>query len=187
MSAFVTALGNLFKKPATVCYPFEPTYKPTDYRGLIEHVPEVCIWCRRCEIDCLSGAIVFSQDLEGQQTFHYNPYVCIYCGECVAVCPKEGSIFQIAANAAPAVKAQDVNNQWGITFDNAVESRKVYMAEKKRLADLKKAEQAAAAAEAKAAAAATVTTAAAVTPAEQIATAAPIVPPPSEPTAPTAE
>ena len=69
MSAFVTALGNLFKKPATVCYPFEPTYKPTDYRGLIEHVPEVCIWCRRCEIDCLSGAIVFSQDIEGQQPF----------------------------------------------------------------------------------------------------------------------
>jgi len=181
MSAFVTALGNLFKKPATVCYPFEPTYKPTDYRGLIEHVPEVCIWCRRCEIDCLSGAIVFSQDLEGQQTFHYNPYVCIYCGECVAVCPKEGSIFQLAENAAPAVKSQDVNNQWGITFDEAVESRKIYMAEKKRLADLKKAEQAAAAAEAKVAAAATVT------PAEQVATAAPVVPPSSESTATTAE
>ena len=183
MSAFVTALGNLFKKPATVCYPFEPTYKPTDYRGLIEHVPEVCIWCRRCEIDCLSGAIVFSQDLEGQQTFHYNPYVCIYCGECVSVCPKEGSIFQIAENATPAVKAQDVNNQWGITFDNAVESRKLYMAEKKKAADLKKAEQATAAAAAKAAAE--------VAPESvtQVPPVAPSIdtPPPTEPTVPTAE
>ena len=177
MSAFVTALGNLFKKPATVCYHFEPTYKPTDYRGLIEHVPEVCIWCRRCEIDCLSGAIVFSQDLEGQQTFHYNPYVCIYCGECVAVCPKEGSIFQVAETASPAVKAQDVNNQWGIEFDEAVESRKVYMAAKKKAADLKKAEQLAAAAEAKA-------SAALVTPVEP---ATPTVTPPSDTTAPTAE
>jgi len=140
MKAFMTALGNLFKKPATVCYPFEPTYKPTDYRGLIEHIPELCIWCRRCEIDCLSGAIVFSQDLEGQQTFHYNPYVCIYCGECVAVCPKEGSILQLAENAAPAVKAQNVNNQWAITVDEAVESRKLYMAAKKKATELKKAE-----------------------------------------------
>ncbi len=140
MKAFMTALGNLFKKPATVCYPFEPTYKPEDYRGLITHIPELCIWCRRCEIDCLSGAIVFSQDIEGQQTFHYNPYVCIYCGECVAVCPKEGSILQLAETATPAVKAQNVNNQWAITVDEAVESRKIYMAAKKKAAELKKAE-----------------------------------------------
>ena len=110
----------------------------------------------------------------------------------MAVCPKEGSIFQIAENAAPAVKAQDVNNTWGITFDEAVESRKVYMAEKKRLADLKKAEQLVATAAAKAAAEAATPTVSVTpeTPAAIVITAAPTVqsaPPPSEQTVPTAE
>ena len=99
MNSFFSALGNLLKKPVTVKYPFEQTYKPDDYRGLIGFEESLCIWCRRCEAACPPGAIVFSQDMEGKQTYHYNRAVCIYCYECVRSCPKEGAIFQTAEPA----------------------------------------------------------------------------------------
>jgi ech hydrogenase subunit F len=154
MKSFFTALGNLFRKPATVQYPFEPTYKPDDYRGLIVHNPDLCIWCRRCEIACPPGAIVFSQALvpnpqfdanssrenkliiamDGRQEYHYNRAVCIYCGECVRSCPKDGALIQTATPGHPALKAENINNGWKITVDEALKGRATYMAEKKRLA-----------------------------------------------------
>ena len=94
MKTFFKALGNVFKKPVTTKYPFEKTFIPDDYRGLIGFDENLCIWCRRCEMVCPPGAIVFSQDMEGKQTYHFNRAVCIYCGECVRACPKEGAIFQ---------------------------------------------------------------------------------------------
>jgi NADH-quinone oxidoreductase subunit I len=140
MKAFLQALGNLFRTPATVKYPFEPTYKPDDYRGLIAHTPELCIWCRRCELACPPGAIVFSQAMDGQQTYHYNRAVCIYCGECVRVCPKDGAIIQTAIPGSPATKAENINNGWAIIVDSALKSRLAYTTEKKRQAAAKTAE-----------------------------------------------
>jgi ech hydrogenase subunit F len=134
MRAFFTAFGNLFRKPATVQYPFEPTYKPTDYRGVIEHHPDLCIWCRRCEMACPPGSIIFSQAMDGKQTYHYNRALCIYCGECVRTCPKEGAIIQTAEPGKPAVKAENINNGWKVIVDEAMKSRAAYSAEKKRLA-----------------------------------------------------
>ena len=140
MKAFLQALGNLFRKPVTVQYPFEPTYIPDDYRGLIVHNPDLCIWCRKCEIVCPPKAIVFSQDMEGKQTYHYNRAVCIYCGECVRGCPKDGALLQSAIPAGPAVKAENINNGWKVIFDNALKSRAAYSAERKRLAAAKASE-----------------------------------------------
>jgi NADH-quinone oxidoreductase subunit I len=137
MKAFFNAIANLFRRPATVPYPFAPTYKPDDYRGLIEHHPELCIWCRRCEMACPPGAIIFSQAMDGTQTFHYNRAVCIYCGECVRSCPKPGAIVQTATPAHPALKDENINNSWSITVKQALESRAAYMAEKKRQAAAK--------------------------------------------------
>jgi ech hydrogenase subunit F len=134
MKAFFTALGNLFRKPATVQYPFEPTYKPSDYRGVIVHTPDLCIWCRRCELQCPAGAIVFSQAMDGQQTYHYNRALCIYCGECVRYCPKDGALIQSAEPGKPAVKQENINNGWKVIVDEALKSRAAYMAEKKRKA-----------------------------------------------------
>lgn len=141
MKSFFQALGNLFSKPATVRYPFEPTYKPDDYRGLIVHNPDLCIWCRRCEMGCPPGAIIFSQAMDGQQTYHYNRAVCIYCGECVRVCPKEGAIIQTAEPGKPALKAENINRNWKITVDEALKSRAAYTAEKKRQAAAKASEE----------------------------------------------
>lgn len=141
MKAFFQALGNLFSAPATVKYPFEPTYKPDDYRGLIVHNPDLCIWCRRCEMACPPGAIIFSQAMDGKQTYHYNRAVCIYCGECVRSCPKDGAIIQTAEPAPPALKEENINKGWAVTVDQALKSRAAYIAEKKRQAAAKAAEE----------------------------------------------
>ncbi len=132
MKAFLLAIENLFRKPATVKYPFEPTYKPYDYRGLIEHHPDLCIWCRRCELVCPPGAIVFSQALDGSQTYYYNRAVCIYCGECVRNCPQPGAIVQTATPAPPALKDENINNNWSIIVKEALQSREAYLANKKK-------------------------------------------------------
>ncbi len=149
MKSFFSALGNLFKKPVTTRYPFEPTFKPDDYRGLIAFEESLCIWCRKCEMACPPGAIVFSQDLlTGKQTYHYSPYVCIYCKECVRACPAPGALLQSAEPGPPGLKEQDVNNSWNRLFSEAIESRAAYAAEKKR----KQAEEKEAQAKARAAA-----------------------------------
>lgn len=134
MKTFFKAIGNLFKKPVTIKYPFERTYIPADYRGMIGFNESLCIWCRRCEMACPPGAIVFSQDMEGKQTYHYNRAVCIFCGECVRTCPKEGALYQTNQPAPFAVRQENINNGWNILFDQALKSRDAYMAEKKRLA-----------------------------------------------------
>jgi len=146
MKTFLKAIGNVFKKPVTTQYPFEPTFIPEDYRGLIGFEESLCIWCRRCEAVCPPGAIVFSQDMEGKQTYHYNRAVCIYCGECVRACPKEGALFQSNVPAPCALKAENINNGWNQLYAEALESRELYAAEKKRKAAEKAAADKAAAA-----------------------------------------
>lgn len=149
MKTFFEAIGNIFRTPVTTKYPYEPTFIPDDYRGLIGFEESLCIWCRRCEMACPPGAIVFSQDMEGKQTYHYNRAVCIYCGECVRACPKEGALFQTNVPGHCALKAENINNGWNQLFVDALASRELYAAEKKK----KAAEKAAAEKAAKAAAA----------------------------------
>lgn len=133
MKSFFSAIANLFKKPVTTPFPTAPTYKPDDYRGLIEFHEDLCIWCRRCEMVCPPGAIVFSQDVEsGKQEYHYSPYVCIYCHECVRACPKPGAILQSAEPGHPGLKEQNINNGWNKLFVDALDSRAAYAAEKKK-------------------------------------------------------
>jgi ech hydrogenase subunit F len=134
MPTILKAFCNLFKCPATVKYPFVQTYKPDTLRGLIEHTPETCIFCRKCETVCPPGAIVFSQELDGKQEFHYNSHVCIYCGECVRSCPKAdvGALVQTNELAPPKTKEDNPNNGWTEQVKVALESRAAYMAEKKK-------------------------------------------------------
>jgi len=134
MKTFFKALGNLVRKPVTIRYPYERTYIPADYRGVIGFDENLCIWCRRCEMACPPGAIVFSQDMEGKQSYHYNRAVCIFCKECVRTCPKEGALYQTNQPAAFALKAENINNGWNSLYDDAIQSREKFAAEKKRLA-----------------------------------------------------
>jgi ech hydrogenase subunit F len=141
MKTFLKAIGNLFRRPVTKRYPVEQTYIPDDYRGLIGFNEDLCIWCRRCEMVCPPGAIVFSQDMEGKQTYHFNRAVCIYCTECVHACPAEGAIYQTAEPAKCALKAENINNGWNMLYAEALKSRAAYALEKKRLAAEKAAAQ----------------------------------------------
>lgn len=134
MKTFFKALGNLFKRPVTVKYPFEKTFIPEDYRGVIGFNESLCIWCHRCESACPPGAIVFSHDMEGKQRYYYNRAVCIFCEECIRSCPKEGALYNTHQPAQCAVKEDNINNGWNILFEEALQSRAAYAAEKKRLA-----------------------------------------------------
>jgi formate hydrogenlyase subunit 6/NADH:ubiquinone oxidoreductase subunit I len=136
MKTFFKAIGNLFRKPVTTKYPFEKTFIPDDYRGLIGFKEEACIWCRRCEMACPPGAIIFSQAMDGKQTYHYNRAVCIFCEECIRSCPKaeDGALFNTHIPANCALKQDNINNGWAVVCSEALKSREAYSIEKKRLA-----------------------------------------------------
>jgi len=81
---------HLFKKPATVLYPFERLEVPTGFRGKIIHSLEKCNpKCRMCSIDCPANAIVQVEREDGQEGTRPNFLLdrCIFCGQCAEACP----------------------------------------------------------------------------------------------------
>ncbi len=82
--------GSIFKKPATVRYPFEKLEMPDKYRGRLEFLQERCIGCKICMRDCPSkGAIEIEKVGEKKFEAHFRLDRCIYCGQCVDSCPKD--------------------------------------------------------------------------------------------------
>ena len=57
MSFASTSLKNLFSKPVTTKYPFEPAVYPERSRGHIEIVIDDCIGCGMCVRSCPLGAL----------------------------------------------------------------------------------------------------------------------------------
>lgn len=81
-----TALKNLFSKPATTAYPFEPAQYPQRMRGHVEIKIEDCISCGLCARSCPPGAL--SVDRKAG-TWTIQRFDCVQCGSCVTVCPKK--------------------------------------------------------------------------------------------------
>lgn len=110
VSAFFLALKYLFKRKATVNYPFEKNPLSPRFRG--EHAlrryangEERCIACKLCEAVCPAQAITIEaepRDDGSRRTTRYDIDMvkCIYCGFCQEACPVdaivEGPNFEFA-------------------------------------------------------------------------------------------
>ena len=80
------ALKNLFQKPATTAYPFQPAVYPERMRGHVEIQIENCICCGLCMRSCPSQAIRVDRKAG---TWTIERFDCVQCGSCVNVCPKK--------------------------------------------------------------------------------------------------
>lgn len=81
-----TAVKNLFSKPATVGYPYEPAKFTQRSRGHVEIQGDLCICCGMCMRNCPPGAIFVDRKAG---TWTINRFDCVQCGNCVSVCPKK--------------------------------------------------------------------------------------------------
>ncbi|MCD6591949.1 MAG: NADH-quinone oxidoreductase subunit I [Thaumarchaeota archaeon] len=87
----VEALKNLFKKRATILYPYREADKihvPEGLRGRISFDREKCIGCQLCSRVCPAKAIQIIEDEKGKRPV-FLIYRCIYCGQCADVCPRK--------------------------------------------------------------------------------------------------
>jgi NADH-quinone oxidoreductase subunit I len=110
IGAFFLALRELFRRKATVNYPFEKNPLSPRFRG--EHAlrrypsgEERCIACKLCEAICPAQAITIEaepRDDGARRTTRYDIDMvkCIYCGFCQEACPVdaivEGPNFEFA-------------------------------------------------------------------------------------------
>ena len=110
VGAFFLALRYMFKRKATVNYPFEKNPLSPRFRG--EHAlrryangEERCIACKLCEAVCPAQAITIEAEPRedgSRRTTRYDIDMvkCIYCGFCQEACPVdaivEGPNFEFA-------------------------------------------------------------------------------------------
>lgn len=90
VAAFLPELiRSLFKKPATLDYPFKKAAVPKGFRGTPFLHPEICIVCKACERDCPAEAIEITSVNEAEKRFKMEIHNdrCIHCAQCVDSCP----------------------------------------------------------------------------------------------------
>ncbi len=83
-------LRHLFKKPATVKYPFEKLQVPKGFRGTPVYNSSLCNGCKLCVIDCPAEAIEIIRVSETEKKFKmllHNDR-CIHCAQCADSCPR---------------------------------------------------------------------------------------------------
>ncbi len=80
------ALKNLFSKPVTTNYPFEPAVYPERSRGHIEIDIDDCIMCGMCMRKCPSAAITVDK---AKGEWSIERMGCVQCENCVNACPKK--------------------------------------------------------------------------------------------------
>jgi formate hydrogenlyase subunit 6/NADH:ubiquinone oxidoreductase subunit I len=93
-------LSSVFKKAATIRYPYTRDDVPKNYRVKIKFYPEKCIGCKLCMRDCPSNAIAITDLGEKNYQAEFRLDKCIYCSQCVLSCNKDAleatSEFELA-------------------------------------------------------------------------------------------
>ncbi|MFA5042758.1 MAG: 4Fe-4S binding protein [Kiritimatiellia bacterium] len=82
-------LTSLFRKPATVLYPYVTVPMPDRFRGKIKFISPRCIGCKLCMRDCPTNCITISKVGDKQFQAEFDLDKCIYCAQCVDTCPKK--------------------------------------------------------------------------------------------------
>ena len=104
MSFFVMTkivLKSLFRKPATLLYPFKKRIYPKHSRGSIVINIANCIFCGICARKCPTAALEVFREAKAWEIDRLR---CIACGYCVSACPKK--CLSMESAYAPASKDQ---------------------------------------------------------------------------------
>ena len=84
-----SVLGSLFKKPATMRYPFAKFRMPANFRGAPKFNSDKCIGCMLCIRDCPSQAITITKIGEKKFEASIDLGRCVYCAQCAETCPRK--------------------------------------------------------------------------------------------------
>jgi formate hydrogenlyase subunit 6/NADH:ubiquinone oxidoreductase subunit I len=80
-----TITRSLLGKPATLMHPQRPREYSAATRGRVENEIERCIFCRLCEKNCPTDAILVNKE---KKEWQIDSLKCCTCRRCVEVCPK---------------------------------------------------------------------------------------------------
>ena len=93
-------LANVFRRPATVKYPYERLEPPDGFRGKHAVDWDRCIGCGVCARDCPAFAIEMVE-VEGRRLPSIDLAKCIFCYQCADSCPRGAisptKVFELAA------------------------------------------------------------------------------------------
>jgi formate hydrogenlyase subunit 6/NADH:ubiquinone oxidoreductase subunit I len=99
--------GGLFKKPATLLYPYEKEIMPLGFRGKLTFYAERCVNCKLCMKDCPSEAIQINVIGEKKYQAIVNLGRCLFCGQCVLSCNKDAlamtTNYELAGSDRPGL------------------------------------------------------------------------------------
>jgi formate hydrogenlyase subunit 6/NADH:ubiquinone oxidoreductase subunit I len=115
-------LNSVFRRTATVQYPYARTPVPSRLRSTIRFNPEKCTGCALCMKDCPSNAIEIIAVDKPNKRFIMRLHIdrCTYCAQCIVNCN-----FKCL---------EMTNDQW----ENAALKREAFVVTSGRDEDLKK-------------------------------------------------
>ena len=134
-------MKNFFTPTVTLNYPSKKQPMVSNFRGMVDLIPEACVICYQCIKICPVAAL----DLAHKQTvvadkkkneitrFTYNAELCCFCGLCDEICPTD-AIFMNKMYEVSAYAHDQIVNIDLMTMDkyNHLDSKYSFAGEVKR-------------------------------------------------------